>query len=481
MNISEPELFIDGRFRTASGVEPVIDATTEQLLGEGPSASIGDIDDAVTTSRRALREWSATPAVDRARFLERYADALAARAADTSELCTREMGAPITFSRIMNGLIPAEVFRYYAALISKTECEEIRPSASGHTIVRREPVGVVGAIVPWNVPQVLAAMKLAPALAAGCTVVLKPAPETALDARVFGEAAAEAGLPPGVLNVAAGGDKAGAYLVGHPDVCKVAFTGSTEVGRLIAETCGRLMRPVTLELGGKSAAIILDDADLESTMRGLQTAIFANNGQMCYASTRVLAPNSRYREVVEALAEMTKSLLVGDPLDDATEIGPLVSARHRERVLGYIEIGKAEGARLVAGGGAPADRRRGWFVAPTVFADVDNSARIAREEIFGPVFSVTPYGTDAEAVDLANDSDFGLAGTVWSSDEARATEVARCVQTGTIGINGYQLDPNAPFGGVKASGVGRELGPEGVAAYQTLKSIFRLGSPADIT
>jgi aldehyde dehydrogenase (NAD+) len=479
MNISEPELFIDGRFRTASGVEPVTDATTEQLLGQGPSASLADVDDAVAASRRALPEWSTTPAAQRAHLLERFADALTARAVDTSELCTREIGAPITFSRIMNGLIPPVVVRYYAALINKTDGEEVRLSASGHTIVRREPVGVVGAIVPWNVPQVLAAMKFAPALAAGCPVVLKPAPETALDARVFGEAAAEAGLPPGVLNVTAGGDRAGAYLVSHPGVDKVAFTGSTEVGRLIAETCGRLMRPVTLELGGKSAAIILDDADLESTMRGLRTAVFANNGQMCYASARVLVPRSRYHEVVDGLAEMTKSLQVGDPLDESTEIGPLVSARHRERVLGYIEIGKAEGARLVTGGAAPADRTRGWYVAPTVLADVDNSARIAREEIFGPVLTVTPYGTDAEAVDLANDSDFGLAGTVWSSDEARATEIARGVQTGTVGINGYQLDVDAPFGGVKASGVGRELGPEGLAAYQTIKSIFRLGSPAE--
>jgi aldehyde dehydrogenase (NAD+) len=481
VNISEPELFIDGRFRTASAVEPVIDATMEQVLGEGPSASLGDIDDAVAASRLALHEWSTTPAVDRAHFLERFADALAARAVDVSELCACEIGTPITFSRIMNGFIPAEVVRYYAAMISKTDGEEIRPSVSGHTIVRREPVGVVGAIVPWNLPHVLAAMKFAPALAAGCTVVLKPAPATGLDARAFGEAAAEARLPPGVLNVVAGGDEAGAYLIGHPDVDKVAFTGSTEAGRFIAETCGRLLRPVTLELGGKSAAIILDDAELESTMLGLRAAAFANNGQMCYASARVLAPRSRYPEVLDAIVEMTKSLRVGDPLDEATEIGPLVSAQHRDRVLDYIEIGKAEGARLLAGGGPAADRPRGWYVTPTLFADVDNSARIAREEIFGPVLTVTPYGTEAEAVDLANDSEFGLGGTVWSSDEARATELARSVQTGTIGINGYQLDFDAPFGGVKASGVGRELGPEGLAAYQTLKSIFRLGSPAETT
>lgn len=471
----EAELFIDGRFRPADRVTPVIEAATENLLGDGPNATFGDIDEAVAASRRALHGWSTTPETDRAEVLERLADAMEARREYTNELCSRETGTPISYSRIANSALPVAVLRYYAALICETNVEEIRPSVIGHTIVRREPVGVVGAIVPWNAPQVLAAMKLGPALAAGCTVILKPAPETALDARVFGEAAADAGVPPGVLNVVPGGDKAGAYLVRHPDVDKVAFTGSTEVGRHIAETCGRLMRPATLELGGKSAAIILDDADVESTIQGLRIASFGNNGQLCYANTRVLAPRSCYSEVIDALADMASSLMVGDPLDDTVEIGPLVSSRQRERVLGYIEVGKSEGARIVAGGGVPAGRPRGWYVAPTVFADVNNSARIAREEIFGPVLVVIPYSSVGEAIDIANDSNFGLGGTVWSSDEARATEIARAVHTGTIGINQYQLDLDAPFGGIKDSGIGRELGPEGLAAYQTVKSIFRTG------
>jgi aldehyde dehydrogenase (NAD+) len=474
MKENEPKLFIDGQFRAAKSYEPVFEAATEGLLGNGPSATIGDIDDAVAAARRTMHDWQAAPAIERAQVLKRLADALEARGEYTSALCTRETGAPITYSCIANSALPVAVLRYYAALTAKVDVEEIRPSSIGHTIVRREPVGVVGAIVPWNVPQVSAAMKFGPALAAGCTVVLKAAPETALDARVFGEAATEAGLPPGVLNVVAGGREAGAYLVCHPGVDKVAFTGSTATGRLVAETCGRLMRPVTLELGGKSAAIILDDADLASTMRGLRTASFGNNGQLCFANTRVLAPRTRYGEVIDALAEMANSLVVGDPLDGTVEIGPLISSRQRERVLGYIESGKAEGARVVTGGGVPADQSRGWYVAPTVFADVNNSARIAREEIFGPVLSVIPYDSDGEAVEIANDSEFGLAGTVWSSDEARATGIARAVQTGTIGINGYQLDLGAPFGGIKASGLGRELGPEGLAAYQNVKSIFRV-------
>jgi aldehyde dehydrogenase (NAD+) len=388
---TDVELFINGQFRPANRQMPVVEAATERLLGTAPDATVTEIDDAVSASRKALSEWSKTLPLDRAQVLDRMADALEARAARTVELCCRETGAPITFSRMANGALPAAVLRYYAALICKTDPEELRTSSFGHTIVRSEPVGVVGAIVPWNVPQVLAATKFGPALAAGCTVVLKPASETGLDARVFGEAAAEAGLPPGVLNVVGGGDDAGSYLVSHPGVDKVAFTGSTEVGRSIAATCGRLVRPVTLELGGKSAAIILDDADLDSTMQGLRTACFGNNGQLCYASTRVLAPRSCYDKVIEALTDMANSLVIGDPLDEAVDIGPLVSARQRERVLGYIETGKAEGARVVAGGGVPVHQSRGWYVAPTVFADVNNAARIAREEIFGPVVSVMPY------------------------------------------------------------------------------------------
>lgn len=271
-------VFVDGGFRKAAEVAPVIEAATGEPLGNGSAATESEIDDAVTAARRALPGWSATPSAERADVLVRFADALLARAAETNELCTRENGMPIRLSRGANGMFPAALLHYYAGLIRDASDEEIRPAMVGHTIVRREPVGVVGAITPWNYPQALAAMKIAPALAAGCTMVLKAPPETALDALIFGEAAHDAGLPPGVLNIVAGGAVAGAHLVQHPGIDKVAFTGSTAAGRVIGEMCGRLIRPVTLELGGKSAAIILDDADLDATMKGLRTASFVNNG-----------------------------------------------------------------------------------------------------------------------------------------------------------------------------------------------------------
>jgi aldehyde dehydrogenase (NAD+) len=468
--------FIGGRFFTADNVQPVVEAATGEPLGDGACVTESDIDDAVTAARQALPEWRSSSPDHRAGLLNALAAALKSRATATSQLVSRENGMPISLSRGANGAFPPLLLRYYAQLVTEIPIEEIRPGVTGHTIVRREAVGVVAAIIPWNYPQALAVMKIAPALAAGCTVVLKASPETALDALVFADAAVEAGLPPGVLNVVSGGPATGAYLVAHPGVDKVAFTGSTATGRIVAEMCGRLMRPVTLELGGKSAAIILDDADLDVTMRGLRTASFVNNGQTCHLSSRILAPRSRYDEIVDAVAALADSMTVGDPLNPSTEIGPLVSSRQRDRVLSYIALGKDGDARLVAGGSVPKDQPRGWFVSPTVFADVDNSDRLAREEIFGPVLTISAYDTDDQAIALANDSEFGLAGTVWSADTERATTVARAVHTGSIGVNDYALDVRAPFGGVKASGVGRELGPEGLEAYRTLKSIYRTGS-----
>ncbi len=380
---------------------------------------------------------------------------------------------PITLAKPTNGYGPAAMLSYYAGLIRSAEDEEVRPGAlGGRTVVRSEPVGVVAAITPWNYPQPLAAMKIAPALAAGCTVVLKPAPETALDAFVFADAAQEAGLPAGVLNVVPGGREAGAHLVGHPGVDKVAFTGSTVAGRAIGEVCGRLLRPVTLELGGKSAAIVAEDADLGVFADHLLEVSLVNNGQTCHASTRILAPRSRYGEVVDAVTETVRALRVGDPLDKTTAIGPLVSAAQRERVLGHIESGRAGGYQITTGGGVPADLAQGWFVEPTVFAGVDNSAPIAQEEIFGPVLTITEYADTDDAVRIANDSVYGLGGTVWTADEERGLELARRIRTGTVGVNHYALDLTAPFGGVKASGLGRELGPEGLAPYLAPKSVY---------
>jgi len=339
---------------------------------------------------------------------------------------------------------------------------------------------VVGAIVPWNYPQTLALFKLAPLLAAGCTVVMKPSPETVLDSLLLAEAIIEADLPPGVVNIVPGGREVGAYLVEHPRVDKVAFTGSTAAGRLIARRCGELLRPVTLELGGKSAAIVLDDADLSNATEALFAATLANNGQTCNIGTRILAPRSRYDEVLEVFSGLAGALQVGDSLDPATQIGPLASARQRERVEGYIAKGRAEGGRVVAGGGRPDSQDRGWFVEPTIFADVDNSDTIAREEIFGPVLAVIPYDGVDQAVAMANDSEFGLGGSVWTNDYERGEAVAKRVQTGSIGINHYMLDPAGPFGGVKASGLGRELGPEGLTAFLQLQSIYEAApAPTD--
>ena len=326
----------------------------------------------------------------------------------------------------------------------------------------------------WNFPVTLALNKVAPAMAAGCTVVIKPSPGTVLDSYLVAEAAIEAGVPPGVLNWVAADREVGSYLVAHPGVDKVAFTGSTTAGRLIARNCGELLRPVTLELGGKSAAILLEDADIGAFLQGVPFACMLNNGQACYNGTRILAPRRRYGEVVDALAGFTAALSVGDALDPDTQVGPMASAAHRDRVEGYIALGKAEG-RLVAGGGRPVGINRGWFVEPTVFADVDNADRIAREEIFGPVLAIIPYDGEDEAVRIANDSEYGLGGSIWSADAAHALDIARKVESGTVGLNGYMPSIGAPFGGIKGSGVGREFGPDAICAYQSVKSIYVMG------
>lgn len=456
----------------------VVNANTEEHLGSVPEGTEADIDRAVEAARRAFEEpggWAEWEPARRAEVMERLADALHRRAGEMAERVSSQNGMPVTLSQGFEGEFPGVLLRYYAELARTTAVEEVREALlGGSTLVRREPIGVVGAIVPWNFPQCLAAFKYAPALAAGCTLVMKPSPETVLDSVLFAEAVAEAEVPSGVINVVPAGREVGAYLVSHPGTDKVAFTGSTAAGRQIAETCGRLLRPVTLELGGKSAAIVLDDAtlDLSEIADDLFGATLLHNGQTCYLGTRVLAPQSRYAEVVDTLTDFARGLQLGDALDTTTQVGPMVSARHRDRVESYIAKGRSQGSRLTTGGGRPADHAKGWFVEPTIFADVDPNAVIAQEEIFGPVLAVIPYRDVDDAVRIANDSDFGLGGSVWTSDPDRGVEVAKRVQTGTIGINKYRPDPTAPFGGVKASGIGRELGPEALANYCSLKSIY---------
>ncbi|MBA0126807.1 aldehyde dehydrogenase [Haloechinothrix sp. YIM 98757] len=478
MHVEYDRLFIGGDWVAPSSASriDVTSASTEEPIGRVPGAREEDVGAAVNVARRAFDDpagWSGWQAGERAAAMERLADELVARSEETVRRVSSQNGMPVSIGEQSEALFPSLLLGYYATLIQEQPGEERRPAfVAGTTVVRRDPVGVVAAVVPWNFPQSLSFFKIAPALAAGCTVVLKPAPETVLDAFVIAEAAEAAGLPPGVINIVPGDREVGAALVAHPGVDKVSFTGSTAAGRAIGEVCGRLLRPVTLELGGKSAAIVLDDADLPSRFESLFQATLMNSGQTCYVGTRILAPRNRYDSVVEALTAMVRALKLGDPLDPATELGPLVSERQRDRVEAYISAGRSEGARLVSGGKRPAEFDRGWYVEPTVFADVDNDSTIAREEIFGPVLSVIPYSTVDEAVAIANDSEYGLGGSVWSADPERAESVAARVQTGSIGINNYMLDPGAPFGGVKASGIGRELGPEGLEANQVTKSIY---------
>jgi aldehyde dehydrogenase (NAD+) len=473
--LDRPQLFIDGQWRDTTGPSsPVLEAASEEVLGRVGFAEGHDVDAAVQAARRALRgPWASMDVQERCALLDRFAEALRSRAQQTAELVSRENGMPIALSQVANGLSPAAIFRFYSRLLQTQPARDVRVGRAGRrTLVQRDPVGVVAAITPWNYPQALAAMKLAPALATGCTVVLKPAPETALDAYVFAEAAGEAELPAGVLNIVPGGRQTGTDLVAHRGVDKVAFTGSTHAGREIGAVCGELLRPVTLELGGKSAAILTDGMDLEHFLHQLPTVCLPNNGQTCHASTRILAPRARYRQIVDAITDTVRALRVGDPLQQDTQIGPLVSAAQRDRVLGFIEAGRRTAARITTGGTIPSDRTRGFYVEPTVFADVDNSSVIARQEIFGPVLCITAYDDIDDALALANDSDYGLAATVWTADEATGIALAERLESGTVGVNCYELDVAAPFGGVKASGLGRELGPEGMQAYLQPKTVY---------
>lgn len=470
-------LYINGGWTAPATGERIAvhSASTEAKIGSVPEAKQADIDTAVGAARKAFEDptgWAHWSAERRGEVLERFAVALEARGRDTARRVSQQNGMPIWLAEQFEASFPPLLLRYYSQLVAGGE-EEIRQGMLGRqSLVLRGPIGVVAAIVPWNVPQAITFLKLAPALAAGCTVVLKPAPETVLDAFLMAEAALEAGLPAGVLNIVPAGREVGAYLVEHPGVDKVSFTGSTAAGRAIASQCGKLLRPVTLELGGKSAAIVLDDADLGSSIESFFASTLLNNGQICWLSTRVLAPKSRYDEIVDTITGMASSLSIGDPLDPANQMGPLVSERQRQRVEHYIAVGKKEGGRITSGGGRPAGLDRGWYVEPTIFADVDRKATIAQEEIFGPVLSIIPYENDLDAVDVANDSDFGLAGSVWTADPERGANFARKVRTGTIGVNGYSNDPYSPFGGIKSSGMGRELGPEGLLPFQQLKTIY---------
>jgi aldehyde dehydrogenase (NAD+) len=476
---SKNQLYIGGEWVTPSTTNTieVVSPFTEEVIATVPEAAEGDVDRAVEAAQAALTgEYSQYSAEERADVLARLSQAIGARAMEFAELITTEMGSPASFS-LMGQVFSATMILDGFANVTRTfPFEEQRPGALGPVLVRKESVGVSAGIVPWNVPLFEIACKLGPALAAGSPIVLKPSPETPLDGYVLAEILDEIGLPKGMVSLLPAGREVGEYLVRHPGIDKVTFTGSTAAGRKVGAICGEQLKRVTLELGGKSAAIILDDADLATHLPTLMPSALMNNGQACVAQTRILAPQGRYDEVVDALAEAVKATTVGDPSDPSVMVGPLVAERQRERVLGYIDKGTSEGAKLAVGGGRPAGLDKGWFVEPTLFVDVDNAMTIAQEEIFGPVLAVIPYSDEAEAVKIANDSDFGLSGSVWTSDVERGIDVARQVRTGTYGVNSMAtIDIHQPFGGFKASGIGREFGAEGLAAFLETKTIILPG------
>ncbi len=477
---SYKQFYIGGEWVDPAGGDllEVISPVTEEVIATVPDAVDADIDRAVAAAREAFDRgpWPNLTPVQRGEYVAKLAETYLAHCPEMADVITEEMGCTIAFSSQIQAPPAAGMLQYFVGLAGSYPWEERRAGIiGGDILVRREPVGVVGVIAPWNVPQLVIMSRVAPALIAGCTVVIKPAPETPLDTFLLAEIAEEAGLPAGVLNVVPAGREVGERLVRSPGVDKIGFTGSTAAGRRVGSICGETLKRCTLELGGKSAAIILEDADVAAAVEALRFSSFMLNGESCLAHSRILAPRSRYDEVVDAVTELAKGLRIGDPTDESTEIGPLFAERHRERVEGYLEVGRNEGARITTGGGRPAGFDKGWYVEPTVFADVDTHMRIAQEEIFGPVVAVMPFDDVDDAVTIANDSDYGLAGTVFSGDAAFGLDVARRIRTGTIGVNGYMFDFPAPVGGYKNSGIGREMGPEGLDNYLELKSITPLG------
>lgn len=467
-------IFIGGEFVAPAGTATidVVSPHTEQVFARVPDGTPADIDLAVAAARTALTgEWSRTTPAERGATLAALSLAITSRMDEFAGVISSQNGSPFGFSQLGQVLASTMVLDYYAGLAGTFAFEEVRNGIMGPALVRREPVGVAAAIVPWNVPLFTAMLKIAPALLAGCTVVLKPAPETPLDSYLLAECLLEVGLPPGVVNIVAAGREVSEHLVRHPGVDKIAFTGSTAAGRRIASIAGEQLKRVTLELGGKSAAIVLPDADLATAVPAILGSGFMNNGQACVAQTRVLVQRDRYSEAVEALCEYTAQQVVGDPMDPATQIGPLVTARQRDRVEGYLATAQKEGGKIAIGGGRPAGQRTGWYVEPTIVVDVEPGHTIAQEEVFGPVVSVLAYDTTEDAVRIANDSDYGLSGSVFTADVAAGIDIARQVRTGTYTVNSFALEFAAPFGGYKNSGVGRELGPEGLQAYLESKSI----------
>jgi aldehyde dehydrogenase (NAD+) len=474
--IKYEKFFIGGSWRRpeTDQVIEVFSPHTEELVGSVPEGSPADMDAAVAAARQAFEgEWGRSTPKERGEVLKRLAEEFGKRADEVAEIQVKEMGIPAMWASAAVVGPAVATLDYFGDLAASYESEERRTGLTGQeSVVRRRPVGVVAAIIPWNGPSALTAVKIGPALVAGCTVVLKPAPEAPLGINLLAEAAIAAGVPEGVLNIVPAGRETGEYLVTHPGVDKVSFTGSAVAGRRIAELCGARLRPVTLELGGKSAAIVLEDADLEKTLAGLLVNCFLINGQVCALDSRVLVPESRAQEFTDAFVAMVASLQVGDPADPATIVGPLVAERQRTRVEGYIRRGIEEGAKVLIGGGRPAAQSSGWYVEPTVFADVEQDMTIAQEEIFGPVISIIKYEDEADAIAIANNSEYGLAGSIWTEDIERALRISAQIDTGTMAINTFGCQLSTPFGGTKSSGMGSEMGPESIDAYVQYQSVL---------
>ncbi len=464
--------YYDGAWQASSGAETsaVISSATEEAVARVPRGTAADVDRAVAAARAAFESWSRTPLEERAQWLEKLAAAMKTRVPQIAEAISHEVGTALSYSTKVQVEFPVMMIGMNAKFLREAKLEE----ELGNSLVVKEPVGVVGCVTPWNYPLHQVVCKIAPALAAGCTVVLKPAEMAPLSAFMLAEAAHEIGLPKGVLNIVSGaGRVVGEAIVSHPDVDMVSFTGSLQAGRRIASVAGEGIKKVCLELGGKSAFIILDDAPFDRAVAAGVNNCMQNSGQTCSAWTRMLVPRGRHDEAVELAKAHLPRLTLGDPFDGQTRLGPLASSGQRDTVLAYIEQGKKEGATLVAGGGRPAALPKGFYVEPTIFANVDNRMVIAQEEIFGPVLAIVPYDTEADAVRLANDSPYGLSGGVWAGTPERALGVARRMRTGQVDINGGRFNVLAPFGGYKKSGLGREVGPLALDEFFQLKSIQR--------
>ncbi|OGA15783.1 MAG: aldehyde dehydrogenase [Betaproteobacteria bacterium RIFCSPLOWO2_02_FULL_66_14] len=470
--IVREQFYIGGQWVAPGGSETieVHRAGDGAVMGRVPAGTAKDIDAAVRAARAALEAWSALPVAERAAFLQKISDGLKARAEELAKTIAQEVGMPIRMAARIQAGLPIANFANYARIAGEFKFEE----RVGNSLVVREPVGVVGAITPWNYPLHQIALKVAPALAAGCTVVLKPSEVAPFNSFILAEVIAAAGLPKGVFNLVTGlGQTVGEALVGHPQVDMISFTGSTRAGKRISEVAANTVKRLALELGGKSASVILEDSDLAAAVKSTVGNCYLNSGQTCTALTRMLVPESKYAEAAKIAAEVAGGFTVGDPLAETTKLGPLSSAAQLERVRGYIRKGQQEGAELLAGGadapeGVPAG---GYYVKPTVFGKVKPGSTLEQEEVFGPVLSIVTYRDEEDAIRIANDTPYGLAGAVWSKDEARAQRVARRIRAGQIDVNGGAFNMNAPFGGFKQSGHGREAGVYGLEEFLEYKSL----------